>query len=119
MLVTLMSQKVNSLTMFANCQLPVVCLQPVEILIVTHFIWIISTTNKRHLSIVLYYNFPSLSKFRLRTNTQGYFRAKWSLRVFQFKLKSIQVALEIKKNPQGVSQAILLTRMPLAHAFSE
>lgn len=41
MLVTLRSQKVNSLTMFANCQLPVVCLQPVEILIVTHFIWII------------------------------------------------------------------------------
>lgn len=41
MLVTLRSQKVNSLTMFANCQLPVVCLQLVEILIVTHFIWII------------------------------------------------------------------------------
>ena len=41
MLVTLRSQKVNSLTTFANCQLHVVCLQPVEILIVTHFIWII------------------------------------------------------------------------------
>ena len=66
-----------------------------------------------------YITISLLSKFRLRTNTQGYFRAKWSLRVFQFKLKSIQVALEIKKNPQVVSQAILWTRMPLDHAFSE